>query len=66
MPHCDICRTTFPSCDPSRDDATPENSWNPAVIDAQIRGLGVWGYLCESHRDYATPGTATDITVILA
>lgn len=48
METCDVCKMEFSSSTP-----------NVAVADAQIRGLGLWGYVCKAHEGHAVPGTLT-------
>ena len=48
METCDVCKMEFPSSKP-----------NEAVADAKIRGLGMWGYLCQSHMGHAVKGHVT-------
>jgi hypothetical protein len=47
---CDYCKLVFTSAKPAE-----------AKVDAKIKGLGVWGYLCEGHESHAVPGTATEL-----
>ena len=48
MNDCDICRAQFQSAQP-----------NPAVLDAPIRGLGVWAGFCLAHVSRAERGVGT-------
>lgn len=48
METCDVCKMEFSS-------ATP----NKAVADAQIKGIGLWGFVCVAHESHAVPGTLT-------
>ena len=48
METCDVCKLVFTSAEP-----------NEAVADAKIRGIGVWGYVCDGHMGHALPGTIT-------
>jgi len=48
METCDICKLVFTEAAP-----------NVAAADAVIRGLGVWGYVCEGHMGHAVPSTVT-------
>ena len=48
METCDVCKLVFTSAEP-----------NVAVADAKLKGLGVWGYVCEGHESHGVPGTVT-------
>jgi hypothetical protein len=50
METCDVCKLEFTA-------ATP----NEAVADAKIKGLGLWGYVCDGHIFYGVPGTITKL-----
>jgi hypothetical protein len=52
METCDVCKLVFTSAAP-----------NKAVADAKIRGLGVWGYVCDGHWTHGVPGTITKLPV---
>lgn len=55
MPECDVCKLEFQSAKP-----------NVAVVDAQIKGIGVWGYACQGHLSYCVPGTITKLEGVVA
>ena len=46
METCDVCKLEFVEAKP-----------NAAVVDAKIKGLGVWGFLCDGHWSHGVPGT---------
>lgn len=46
METCDVCKIEFTAAEP-----------NKAIADAKIKGLGLWGYVCNGHISYGVPGT---------
>ena len=48
METCDICRIEFTSSKP-----------NKAVADTRIKGLGMWGFVCQAHLDHGVPAYTT-------
>ena len=53
METCDVCKLVFTSAKP-----------NVAVADARIRGIGVWGYVCEGPLSHGVPGTVTKLDLM--
>ena len=48
METCDVCKLEFSASKP-----------NEAVADTKIRGLGLWGYVCQAHLDYGVKAYTT-------
>jgi len=52
MDTCDVCKMEFSAAEP-----------NVAVADTKLKGLGLWGFVCEAHLDYGVPHYTTRLEV---